>query len=352
MNQDRQQKAEHMNQRNDESKTILLIGGRSGDGKSSFTGHLGGKFKDDPRPSLSGTCARLYISKQHKLRIIDAKGLESSKNDRENQKLINEICEKSISYGDSALDAIIIMWSPKDNGHLVLYKTIKALQEPFGKYVTKSCIFMIQGNWETPAPDLDRAKISDQIKEIEQQVPHVPIIKYEAHSPAKEVKKLLDDTMKKIEPFKVETFKKQQKEQPEKKPQEKQEKLPKLKKKREERKDEEKSEERKEERKEEEKEKEQAETIQPNQPSQPVIQQERVPITFMQRIRPMLKSGAILTGSGIAVGMTAIAFEQSIALAAGTIGITAGALCFSAAAGTGAFHGLSWAVRRARGIRA
>jgi hypothetical protein len=159
--------------------------------------------------------------------------------------------------------------------------------------------------------------------------------------------------MKKIQPYQIEVSKKQQ---PEKKPQESQEEEPKLEK-IEERKDEEEKEEEKEEER-----KEEIETIPPIQPIQPIepiepaqtiqpiLQQERV--VRNSRVSPIAKSGLLLTVSGAATGMAAIAFEQSIFLAAGTIGVTAGAVLLTAAAATGVFNGLSWAVERARGIRA
>lgn len=305
MNQKRQQSVRHNKQHKIQNnyKTILLLG-RSGDGKSPLTGHLGGKYADYSQPPCSVSPATLYISERCKLNIIDAKGLDGSKTDKHNQDLMNEIYQKTISYGETALDAIIVMWSPLNQGHSLLFTTITALQGSFGKDVTKSCIFMTQGNWETLAEinqmeDSEKAVIEEKNKAVKRLFPHVPVETYDPRNSVNALKKQLEDLMKKIEPYQVKLPHKE----------------------------------------------EEVEVVQP-------IGQGEKRIVVESIVRPVAKFGLILTGSGAVTGMAAIAFEQSVFLAAGTIGVTAGAALLTAAAVAGTFSGLAWAVKKARSIRA
>ncbi len=195
-------------------KTILLTG-RSGEGKSLLTNHLVGEevAKIGVYSHSETQEANFYTSDKYKFNIIDSEGLDGTWPEESNQKLMEKIRLETMFYLeiDASIDSIIIMWCPLKNGKSILVKTIEALKTSFGPDIIESCIVMIQGNWKPLAEVLDlNLVVPSGIKEIQEKYPGVPIIEYDAKGSVEEQSHLLNEALRKVKPYKAQSFQEHQ----------------------------------------------------------------------------------------------------------------------------------------------
>jgi len=193
-------------------KTIMVVG-RSGEGKSTTVNYLAGKevapVSHTAQSKTSGI--NLYVIDELKLNIIDTEGLDGTHTDVPNDELMNRIRQKILFYleFDASVDAILIMWCPIKNGRSGLVKTIKSLQEAFGDDIVKSCIAVIQGNWEPFGDLLNLNKaVPGEIFAIREQFPEMPIMHFDAMSPDVKITSngYLEESMNQVKQYLAELF--------------------------------------------------------------------------------------------------------------------------------------------------
>jgi len=197
-------------------KTIMVVG-RSGEGKSTTVNYIASKeiapIGHKAKSETSGI--RLYVIDELKLNIIDTEGLDGTHTDILNEELINRIRQKILYYLelDASIDAILVMWCPLKNGRSGLVKTIKSLQEAFGDDIVKSCIAVIQGNWEPLAEILSLTKaVPREVQAVREQFPEMPIMHFDAMSPDVKITSTgyLDESVHQVKPYLAELFEENQ----------------------------------------------------------------------------------------------------------------------------------------------
>ncbi len=318
-------------------KTIMLVG-RTCEGKSTLTNHLIGKQVAIAKQSATSQTigAEMFVSDRCRLNIIDTEGLDGSKQEIQNRELMEQICQRTIYYleAEASIDAIIIMWCPLKNGRSGLEKTMKALQESFGKTVTNSCIFMIQGNWEPLREILDLGDaVPDEIKEMKKLFPNVPVIEYDAKGSVDAQLVLFNDTIKEVEPYQGKVFQERQKEQFLLMAQAFKLKLSQLK-----------------------EHKEEAEKFsktfltdmsQALQDRETIVKEKK---SAVKKITGPAKVGGVVAAGGVATSIAAVYVESCTLMAIGAIGTTAGVALVGASAILGTFYclkkGFSWITKK------